>query len=662
MMNKIRKILVANRGEIAVRIMRTVKSMGISCVAVYTEQEKNAMHYDYADEAWSLGEGPLAETYLNAGRIVDIAKKSGADAIHPGYGFLSENPQLPKLCQEKGILFIGPSEEAIRIMGNKLQAAGFVKPLDVPLLSLKTGTPEEVASMVSEKDFPVIIKAAAGGGGKGMRIVRKPELLKETLTATAREAANYFNDPTVYIEKYIDQPRHIEIQVLADQHGHCIHLFERECSIQRRHQKIIEEAPSPTISNETRKKMGQAAVRIAKAAKYTGAGIVEFLVDEKENFYFLEMNTRIQVEHPVTEMITGIDLVREQILITEGQPMEWEQDDLQINGHAVEARVYAEDPGNHFMPSPGKVNTFIPPHIDGVRTDSGIRSNDRISAEFDPMVGKIIAWGPDRNRAIEQLRFALENTVITGIRHNLAYLQAVIGHGHFKENRINTHFIEQHHQELNGVISHIKQKADIPALLAAYIFIQSIPREFQSSEPAWKEIGYWRTMMEWSIILEEKIYPCRFTRTNNKLRVDLEGKQHLFELNHIEAGRIDLTTGGVPVRIFFSDTEKETEMVMGGMTFRAHHKGYLSTLRNKSQVNDHREVNREIIAPMFGKVLSIEVDENTEVKKGQTLMVLEAMKMENSIQAPHDTRVKHIAVKEGDQVKDGQVLLETTNN
>lgn len=659
----IQTILVANRGEIAVRIIRTARAMGIRTVAVYAREEGFPLHAETADEAWNLGKGPLADTYLNIDQIIRIARQSGSDAIHPGYGFLAENPKMAASCKQNSLIFIGPDEKAIRLMGNKLEAARFVKSIGVPLLSLKTGTPEELSRQVQPEEYPVIIKAAAGGGGKGMRIANHPRELGEILKSTSREAANYFGDGTVYVEKYIENPRHIEVQVLCDEQGNCIHLFERECSIQRRHQKIIEEAPSPSLDPETRQKMGETAVRIAHAARYTGAGTVEFLVDENKQFYFLEMNTRIQVEHPVTEMITGIDMVREQIHVAGGHPLPWSQNDISIQGHAIEARIYAEDPAQDFMPSPGKIEHFLAPTGNRIRIDTGVRSRDEISANYDPMVAKVIAHGDSRTEAAEQLRSTLNKTVITGIRNNLTYLSEILAHPQFLENKINTHFIPNSHDQLLDKISRQKTDTDPVPLLAGYIFHHSIPSKEDFSEPAWREIGYWRNYMKWNITLNETSYPCRFTRSGYSLHLSIAEQEPVsFRFSYTEDGGLRVEGSRNNRIIYFAHRAEETWMMSRGLTHRARHNSYLDTLANKRFMEQTIRHGGEINSPMFGKVLSIEVNEEMTVRKGQTLLVLEAMKMENNIQAPHDTRVKHIAVKEGEQVSDGQLLLETYNN
>ncbi len=654
------KILVANRGEIAARIMATARKMGIATVAVYADNEGNPLHRTLADEAWSLGTGTLADTYLNISLIIDIARKSGADAIHPGYGFLAENPDFADACKEQQITFIGPSAEAIRTMGNKLEAARFVESLGIPLLDVKTGTPDELVEKVDEGDFPLMIKAAAGGGGKGMRIVRQRENLSGALRSTSREAANYFGNPEVYVERYLDQPKHIEIQVLSDHHGNHLHLFERECSIQRRHQKIIEEAPSPTLDGKTREEMGAAAVRIARAIGYSGAGTVEFLVDENRNFYFLEMNTRIQVEHPVTEMITGMDIVREQILVAGGHTLSFSQKDISLDGHAIEARLYAEDPEKEFMPSPGTVGRFTHPEGPALRTDAGIRSGETITPDYDPMVAKVIAWDQDRRGAIRRLRTALNKTTITGIRNNRKYLVQALNHPQFIDNVFTTQFIDQNHNELVEKIHRQRSGQDLEGLLAAYIFARSLPQGTISNEPAWNNIGYWQPHMQWAVEMENKMTHVRFLRRQNRLTLYLDNGSYHYKLTGHGSDWLTIASEKERITAYHTTDGQFIELSAEGFIFRARHEAYLDHLKNKALHNGHHKNERTITAPMFGKVLSIEVNEEMTVKKGQTLMVLEAMKMENSIQAPQDSTIKYIAVQEGDQVKDGQLLLETT--
>lgn len=444
---KIKKILVANRGEIALRIMRTAKEMGIQTVAVFSEADRQALHVRYADEAVCIGPPASAQSYLVAEKIIEVAKAKNADAIHPGYGFLSENAEFAKKVTASGLIFIGPPPEAIATMGSKLAAKQAVLAYDIPLVP---GTPEAISDVAeakktaSEIGYPIMIKASAGGGGKGMRIVEDEKDFEEQMQRAIGEATSSFGDGSVFIEKYITSPKHIEIQVLGDQHGNIVHLFERECSIQRRHQKVIEEAPSPVVNLEMRAKMGEAAVNVAKACGYFGAGTVEFIVDENLNFYFLEMNTRLQVEHPVTEQITGLDLVKEQILIAEGEKLSFQQEDLKIQGHSIEIRVYAEDPKNNFLPDIGKLQTYVRPQGSGVRVDDGFEQGMDIPIYYDPMIAKLITFGKDRTEAIHKMKRAIEEYEITGIATTLDFCHYVMNHESFISGKFDTNFVKKY--------------------------------------------------------------------------------------------------------------------------------------------------------------------------------------------------------------------------
>ncbi|HEY4652098.1 MAG TPA: acetyl-CoA carboxylase biotin carboxylase subunit [Pontibacter sp.] len=446
-MKKINKILIANRGEIALRVMRTAKEMGISTVAVYSEADRNALHVRFADEAVCVGGPKSNESYLRGDVIIDVCKKLQVDAIHPGYGFLSENAGFAKAVEEAGIIFIGPSPEAIELMGSKLAAKAAVAKYNIPMVP---GTEyaitdvEEAKQIAQNIGFPILIKASAGGGGKGMRVVESVAVFEEQMQLAVSEATSAFGDGSVFIEKYIGSPRHIEIQVLGDTHGNIVHLFERECSIQRRHQKVIEEAPSAVLTPELRQEMGRCAVDVAKACNYVGAGTVEFLLDENLNFYFLEMNTRLQVEHPVTEQITGLDLVREQIQVAEGNPLSFKQEDLTINGHALELRVYAEDPTNNFLPDIGRLVTYKRPQGLGVRVDDGFEQGMDIPIYYDPMIAKLVTFGKDRQEAIEKMLRAIDEYQITGIETTLPFGKYVLQHEAFVSGNFDTKFIERY--------------------------------------------------------------------------------------------------------------------------------------------------------------------------------------------------------------------------
>lgn len=445
---KIKKILIPNRGEIAIRIQRTCRELDILTVAVFSEPDRHALHVRYADEAYPLPGSSAAETYLNQDLIFEIAHRCGADAIHPGYGFLSENAAFARRCREEGITFIGPPPEAIELMGLKTEARRLMQEAGVPVApgTEPLNSPEEAQSSADGIGYPVLVKASAGGGGKGMRRVDEPDRLVPSFEACRREAGTAFGDSSVYIEKYVSKPRHVEFQVLADRHGSAIHLYERECSVQRRHQKIIEETPSPVLDEAMRRRMGEVAVEAARACGYTNAGTVEFLVDADRNFYFLEMNTRLQVEHPITEMITGIDLVEKQIRIAEGEELTLK--DVPRQGAAVECRVYAEDPANNFLPSPGLIKGLINPDGPGVRNDSGVYAGYSIPMEYDPMISKVVVWGENRGQAMDRMLRALEEYHLLGIRTNIPYLRRILMHPVFLSGDYDTQFIEKYGDEL----------------------------------------------------------------------------------------------------------------------------------------------------------------------------------------------------------------------
>lgn len=466
------KILVANRGEIALRVMRTCKEMGIKTVAIYSEADRNSPHVKYADEAVCIGPAPSAQSYLQMDKIIDVCKKLNVEGIHPGYGFLSENSEFAKKVKEAGITFIGPSPEAMDIMGDKLSAKAAVEKYNIPMVPGSKGaikTIEEGKEVAQKTGFPLLIKASAGGGGKGMRIVERIEDFEEQMKLAVSEATSAFGDGSVFIEKYVAGPRHIEIQILGDMHGNIVYLFERECSIQRRHQKVIEEAPSAVLTPEIREQMGQCAVNVAKACNYVGAGTVEFLLDENNNFYFLEMNTRLQVEHPVTEMITGLDLVKEQIKIARGEKLSFTQKDLSINGHAIEVRVYAEDPLNNFLPDIGKLTTYRPPQGIGVRVDDGFEEGMDIPIYYDPMIAKLIVHGSNRNEAIERMIRAIDDYTINGVETTLKFCRFVMTHSAFVSGNFDTHFIKKYYTP-EALQTDTSKQQEIAALFAAYFY------------------------------------------------------------------------------------------------------------------------------------------------------------------------------------------------
>ena len=486
------KILVANRGEITLRIMRSCKEMGIKTVAVFSEADRDALFTRYADEAVCIGPPPSKESYLRIDKIIEVAKELEVDGIHPGYGFLSENADFARAVEEAGITFIGPSAEAMEVMGDKLSAKNAVNGYNVPLvpgLDHSVTDIEEAKRVAVEIGFPVLVKASAGGGGKGMRIVEREEDVEEQLKRAVSEAESAFGNGAVFVEKYANKPRHIEIQILADKHGNVVYLFERECSIQRRHQKVVEEAPSSILTPELRKQMGEAAVNVAKACNYVGAGTVEFLFDADHNFYFLEMNTRLQVEHPVTELITGLDLVKEQIKIARGEQLSFTQEDLSIHGHALEIRVYAEDPTNNFLPDIGKLQTYIPPQGPGVRVDDGFEQGMDIPIYYDPMIAKLIAYGQDREEAIERMVRAIDDYKITGVSTTLPFCKFAIQHEAFRSGHFDTHFVQnffkpEYLEDKNG------EAEELGALLAVAPFENTSSKN--SSTKSEVQVSKWK--------------------------------------------------------------------------------------------------------------------------------------------------------------------------
>ncbi len=490
----IKKILVANRGEIAIRVMRSCREMGIKSVAVYSEADRTSMHVRYADEAYLIGPAPSAESYLVIDKIIEVAKSCGADAIHPGYGFLSENAEFSDRCKKEGIIFIGPSSYAIETMGDKITARKTMKNAQVPVVP---GTSEpitdidEAIKIIKDIGLPVMIKASAGGGGKGMRLVTKEEDIKSSVISAKSEAASAFSNDAVYIEKYISSPHHIEFQIVADNHGNCVHLFERECSVQRRHQKVVEETPSPIMTPKVREEMGKHAVAAAKAVNYSGAGTIEFIVDDNLNYYFLEMNTRLQVEHPITERVVGVDLVKTQINIANNLPLEFKQEDLSQTGHAIEVRIYAEDPDKNFMPNPGKIEHITEPLGLGVRHDGYVYSGYEIPIYYDPMISKLIVWALTRQEAIDRLRRALYAYKITGIKTTIPFLSRILDVPAFIEGKYNTHFIQDNEERLKPDKSAPERLEDIVAITAFMNHLESL-KKFKEMRYCKPEDGKWK--------------------------------------------------------------------------------------------------------------------------------------------------------------------------
>ena len=653
---KIHKVLIAGRGEIAVRVMRTLKKLSINSVAIYADNDADALHRRMADEARPLGNGQLKDTYLNIQKIIDAALDTGADAIHPGYGFLSESPELAEACANNNIIFIGPDADTMRLMGNKIAAREFAKLHGIPVTTGVTGTMDDIMKQADKLPYPVLIKAAAGGGGKGMHIVRSKDDLRDELEKASREAQKYFGDGEVYVEKYVENPRHIEVQVLADHYGNVIHLYERECSVQRRYQKIIEESPSPTLTPEKRQAICETAVNLCKAVGYKNAGTVEFLVDKDLNFYFLEMNTRIQVEHPVTEQRTGIDIVEEQIRIARGKEMGWTQDMIQDKGHAIECRVYAEDAENNFLPAAGEVTLYHEPQMRGVRIDSSIDGPCTISDSYDPMIAKLICFGKTRDEAIEITRRALKEYIVQTEKTNIPYLQSIIDNQDFTNNKIDTSYCGKHQVELVETMRQARQnikKEDVAALFLFHDF-----NNRQDTANVWNSIGYWRFQMS--------------------LNVTVEGESMKVQINHLSGTDLECVINGKPYSVMLSQNGEVQKVIINGRTepvfvsqtphhdYCVHLRGLDFICRRDDQLNDMKDYSHTDVAgddmkffsPMPGNVMKINVKEGDEVHYGTILCIVEAMKMENNIVAKGDAKVVKINVKEGEKVDTKTVLIE----
>lgn len=667
---KIHKILVANRGEIAVRIIGTLRKLSIASVAVYADNDADSLHCRVADEARPLGGGNLKDTYLNIQKIIDLALDAGADAIHPGYGFLSENADFAEACRDNNLIFIGPDAESMRLMGDKIRARQFAIENDIPVVWGLVGSEEEITAQAATLPYPVLIKASAGGGGKGMHIVEDASQLQSSLQQASREAERYFGNGQIFIEQYIRNPRHIEVQVLADHHGNIIHLYERECSVQRRYQKVIEESPSPTLSEERRQAICDTAMAICKSMNYKNAGTVEFIVDEQQNFYFLEMNTRIQVEHPVTEQRTGIDIVEEQIRIARGKVMGYTQDSIVPNGHAIECRIYAEDPENDFMPAPAQLTLYHEPELRGVRIDSSIDGPTVISDSYDPMISKLICHGKDRETAIEITRNALRDYIIQTKKTNIPYLQSIIENEDFVNNKIDTSYCEKHQEELVEAMhrrcDEIK-KEDVVALFLFYDF-NKIYLENKEIDNVWKEIGYWRYNMNINIGVSSQqtsdneqlsMFNVKVDKIRRKsLNCHINGQEYEVLLSQ-NAGKINkVIINGMTESVFVSETSENNYCV--------HLKGLDFICRRYDELNDTKDYcdnenkNNDLTyhSPMPGKVIKVNVKEGDDVKTGDVLCVVEAMKMENNIKAMTSGKVAKVFVNENDKVDVKTILIE----
>ena len=664
------KILVANRGEIACRIMRTAARMGISTVAVHSDADADALHVEMADEAVRLGPPPAAESYLRIDRIIEAARRTGAEAIHPGYGFLSENADFVRACEEAGIVFIGPNAHAIGMMGDKLrskQCAMEAGVSTVPGHAGEIADADEAVRVAEEIGCPVMIKASAGGGGKGMRIARTPEEVREGFESARSEALSSFGDGRILIEKFIENPRHVEIQIMGDRHGNVIYLGERECSIQRRNQKVVEEAPSPLLDEDTRRAMGEQAVALARAVGYDSAGTVEFVCGQDRSFYFLEMNTRLQVEHPVTEMITGLDLVELMIRVAAGEPLPLTQDDVHLNGWAVEARVYAEDPYRNFLPSIGRLKRFLPPEEGGrgglrVRVDTGVREGGEISIHYDPMIAKLVTWGPDREAAIEAQADALDAFHIDGIGHNIPFLAAIMGNERWRAGRLSTGFIaEEFPDGFRGAEVTEEILARLVTVAAAMDHMENMRRRRISGQVEGEDVTFSRDRVVWREDVREG-YPVHVECESPRLiRVrPADGEERAVEQDWrpgrpVWRGRIN----GRPLAVQVRRVANGYVLTHRGVTLELKvytpREAELAALMPKK---DEADTSRHLVCPMPGKVLSLSVAEGDRVKAGTPLCVIEAMKMENILRAERDARVAAIRVAVGDSVSVDQILME----
>ncbi|MBX6368672.1 MAG: acetyl-CoA carboxylase biotin carboxylase subunit [Rhodospirillales bacterium] len=656
-----KKILIANRGEIACRVIRTARRMGIQTVAVYSDADADALHVREADEAVRIGPPPSSESYLRGERIIEACKETGAEAVHPGYGFLSENAEFARALAAAGIVFIGPNVEAIAAMGDKIESKKLAAKADVSsvpghLEPLRDS--DEAARIARGIGYPVMLKASAGGGGKGMRIARNDQEAREGFRSAQNEARSSFADDRVFVEKYIEEPRHIEIQVLGDAHGNVIYLGERECSIQRRHQKVIEEAPSPFLDERTRQAMGEQAVRLAKAVGYRSAGTVEFIVDRDRNFYFLEMNTRLQVEHPVTEIVTGLDLVELMIRIAAGEKLPLRQEDVQLSGWAIEARIYAEDPFRNFLPSIGRLVRYFPPEGAGIRVDTGVYEGAEISMFYDPMIAKLVTSGPTREAAIRRMRDALDAFHIRGVSHNIPFLAAVMTKPRFVEGRLSTNFIAE--EFAGGFTGADLPAADVSQLVAVGAVVQRRVAEREASISGQLPGRGAKIDESWVVVLGEEQHEVRVTREGGLYLVASDVSRHEVAT--------EWQPGNPLLHVTIDGNPSVWQIEREGTGFRLFHAGVSSLVRvlrpqaarllALMPVKQPPDLSRFLLSPMPGLLVRVSVSEGQEVKAGEELAVIEAMKMENVLRAERDATIGAIKAKAGDSLAVDQVILE----
>ncbi len=654
-MNSLQKILIANRGEIAARIMRTCRAMGIATTAIYSDPDRNAPFVRAADEAVYIGPPLATASFLAIEKIIDAAHRVGADAVHPGYGFLAENADFAQACADAGLTFIGPSPEAIRKMGSKIEAKKIMAAAGVPVIpgfSAAGLSERDIEARTREIGYPILIKASAGGGGKGMRSVYDPPKLGAALAAARREAQHAFGDDTLLIERYIASPRHIEIQILGDTRGTLLHCFERECSIQRRYQKIIEEAPSPAVDEALRARMGAAAVAAGRAIGYQNAGTVEFVVDPEGKFYFLEVNTRLQVEHPVTEEITGLDLVRLQILIAQGAALPLRQDDLTISGHAIECRIYAEDPRNDFLPSTGTLVCWQESPTAGVRYESGVETGSEVTIHYDPMLAKVIAHAPTRAEAAQRLAKALSEMRVHGVHTNLPLLIAVLRHPEFLAGNLDTHFIEKHAM-LDGARTPAQEAADRVHAIATALWLQeqrrrhapvlrTIPSGWRNSPSQMQDVTF--ATGEVAVRVQYRVH------RPEHIEVVVDGASHTAGVLSWDEAHIGLV---------LDDIRRTCMLITHQDVHYVHSCLGTSELREVPRFPPptREDVAGGCRAPMPGKILSVRVEPGQTVRKGTLLVILEAMKMEHEVVAPHDGVVAEVRAEVGQQVDAGDVLV-----
>jgi propionyl-CoA carboxylase alpha chain len=654
-----KRILIANRGEIACRIIRTARRMGIATVAVYSEADAEALHVRMADEAVPIGPAPAAESYLRIDRIVDACRQTGAEAVHPGYGFLSERAEFAQALADAGIAFIGPPPAAIAAMGDKIESKKLAVAAGVSIVPGHlgvVGNPEHAVRVARDIGYPVMLKASAGGGGKGMRVARDDDELRDGFAGAQDEARSSFGDDRVFIEKYIEEPRHIEIQVLGDKHGNLVHLGERECSIQRRHQKVVEEAPSPLLDAETRAAMGTQAVALARAVGYHSAGTVEFIVDRNKRFYFLEMNTRLQVEHPVTELVAGLDLVELMIRIAAGERLPFTQAEVRQSGWAIEARVYAEDPERNFLPSIGRLVRYRPPEGEGIRVDTGVCEGAEITLYYDPMIAKLVAHGADRPQAIERLQNALDAFAIAGVRHNVAFLAAIAASERFGAGRLSTDFIAEEFP--HGFAPPAEPVAADRVLLVAAVLAETRVHEV---EIALDGAGRKEAARQLTVLLDKHPSPATLCAEGSAYLVETEGGSCLAATDW---------RPGQPVMHLRVEERLATVQIerLPGRAFRLVHRGVIRQARVLSPraaellrmmpEKQPADSSRLVLSPMPGLLTRVVVDEGQEVKAGEPLVVVEAMKMENVLRAERDGRVAKLRARPGDSLAVDQVILE----